>query len=107
LSLDELIEPEDIEPEDIAPEDMGSEDIAPWAACFFFLFAVAKWSPEAIASPLDISSPDDMEPLAIALLELEELFDIASMAEVCATAAPATPTLKTKASPVILAHRSI
>ena len=93
-----------MDPEDIAPEDIELGDIAPWAACFFSLPAAAMWSPEAIASPLDISSPDDLEPLDIALLEFEEPFDGSSLVELCATAAPTTPALKARASPAILAY---
>lgn len=48
-----------------------------------------------------------MEPLDIAALEPEEPFDIVSPAEACANAAPAIPALNIRASPVILADRSI
>lgn len=97
----------DMESWDMESEDIAPEDIEPPCAACFFLPAVVMWSPEAIVSPLVIPSADDMEPPDIALLELEEPFDIASPAEVCATAAPATPTLMIKASPVILTLRNI
>jgi hypothetical protein len=93
-----------VDPEVIAPEDLDLEDIAPWATCFFLFPAVAMWSPEAIASPLDISPPDDMEPLDIALLAFEGPFDIASLVELCAKATPVKPALKTRASPATLAY---
>jgi hypothetical protein len=70
------------------------------------LLAVAMCSPEAIAPPLDIWSADDMEPLDIAP-GFEVPSDIVPVVELCATAAPTAPALKARASPVILANRSI